>query len=94
MPRPIRYRCRCDLLTAVEAALVAHGFTRDVPFPVRGPGHTNLVMTYGLSTVLLSSRSNSETADIEVWGVAQAMATHLLESLPIKIEKQPLTAGN
>ena len=88
----IRYHCWSKLLPTIEAALAAHGYRIEVPLQVRGDGAGTMVMTYGLSSVLLAQWPDNATLEIEIWGVAQPVVANLLESLPIPLHKQPSPA--
>jgi len=88
----IRYHCWSDLLPTIEAALAAHGYRIEVPLQKRSNGAGTMVMTYGLTSVLLAQWPDNETLEIEIWGVAQPVVANLLESLPIPLHKQPSPA--
>jgi hypothetical protein len=88
----IRYHCWSDLLPIIEAALAAHGYQIEVPLQKRSNGVGTMVMTCGLTSVLLVQRSDNATLEIEIWGVAQPVVAELLESLPIPLHKQSLPA--
>jgi hypothetical protein len=84
----IRYACQSDLLPTIEAALAAHGYHIEVPLQKRGNGAGTMVMTYGLTSVLLAQWPDNATLEIEIWGVAQPIIANVLESLPIRLHKQ------
>jgi hypothetical protein len=50
----IRCHCWSDLLPTIEATLAAHGYHIEVPLQKRGNGAGTMVMTYGLTSVLLA----------------------------------------
>jgi hypothetical protein len=79
-------------LPIIEAALAAHGYHIEVPLQHRSNGAGTMVMTYGLTSVLLVRRPDNATLEIEIWGVAQPLVANLLESLPIPLHKQPSPA--
>jgi hypothetical protein len=85
----IRYDCQSELLPMIEAALAAHGYHIEVPLQTNGSGARTMVMTFGLASVLLSLYPDNATLEIEIWGVAQPTVANLLESLPIRLHKQP-----
>jgi hypothetical protein len=88
----IRYACQSELLPIIEAALAAHGYHIEVPLQKRGNGAGTMVMTRGLASVLLAQYPDNMTLEIEIWGVAQPVAADLLESLPIRLHRQPSPA--
>ena len=85
----VRYTCMRAILPTVEAALAAHGYILERPLTKEVNGDRMLIMTNRLAVVLLSERSQSEMAAVEVYGAAQAAATALLEQLPINLAQQP-----
>ena len=85
----IRYVCAADLLPIVEATLALNGYRVDIPRQRSVGGTSALVMSSGLTSILLAADPASEIALIEVWGVPRAAAAQLLESLPIDLVKQP-----
>jgi hypothetical protein len=88
----IRYDCQSELLPMIEAALTAHGYHIEVPLQTGCGGARTMVMTCGLASVLLTQYPDNVTLEIEIWGVAQPAVASLLESLPIRLHKQPLGA--
>jgi hypothetical protein len=84
----IRYYCWSDLLPAIEAALIAHGYHIEVPLQKRSNGAGTMVMTCGLASVLLARYPDNMTLEIEIWGVDQPVVANLLESLPLPLHKQ------
>ena len=86
----VRYTCLRAMLPTVEAALAAHGYTMERPLQADANGDRMVVMTQLSAVVLLAECSQSEVADIEVYGAAQDTATALLETLPLNLAKQPL----
>jgi len=88
----IRYACQNELLPIIEAALAAHGYHIEVPLQERSNGTGAMVMTYGLTSVLLAQWPDNATLEIEIWGVAQPIVANLLESLPIPLHRQPSPA--
>jgi hypothetical protein len=88
----IRYACQSELLPMIEAALAAHGYHIEVPLHKRGNGAGTMVMTHGLTSVLLAQWPDNATLEIEIWGVAQPVVANLLESLPIPLHRQPSPA--
>ena len=84
----IRYTCQPELLPTIEAALAAHGYYIEVPLQKRVNGAGAMVMTYGLTSVLLIQWPDNARLEIEIWGVAQPVVASLLESLPIPLHKQ------
>jgi hypothetical protein len=89
MPRFTRYTCKPELLPAVEAVLAAHGHTIAIP-PYHAPnGVSAMVMTSGVTSVLLTQTPEHGHAEIEVWGPAQAATVRVLEAAPIELDKQP-----
>ena len=88
MSNYVRYACASDMLPVVEAALALNGYRVDIPRQ-RGIGGTSaLVMSHGLTSILLAADPASDLGLIEVWGVPQSAAAQLLESLPIDLIKQ------
>jgi hypothetical protein len=85
----IRYACQSELLPIIEAALAAHGYQIEVPLQERSNGAGAMVMTYGLTSVLLAQWPDNATLEIEIWGVAQPVVAEVLESLPIPLHRQP-----
>jgi hypothetical protein len=89
----VRYTCMRVMLPTVEAALAAQGYIVERPLKQELNGDRMIVMTHRSAVVLLSECAQSEVADIEVFGAAQAAATELLEQLPISLAKQPWQRG-
>jgi hypothetical protein len=88
----IRYHCWSDLLPTIEAALAMHGYHIEMPLQKRGNDAGTMVMTYGLTSVLLAQSPDNATLEIKIWGMAQPIVANLLESLPIPLHKQPSRA--
>ena len=88
MANSIRYVCASDMLPVVETALALNGYWVDIPRQRSIGGASALVMSQGLTSILLAADSASEIGLIEVWGVPQSAAAQLLESLPIELIKQ------
>ena len=88
----IRYLCWSDLLPTIEAALAAQGYHVEVPLQKRSNGAGTMVMTCGLTSVLLAQWPDNSTLEIEIWGVDQTVVANLLESLPIRLRRQPSPA--
>jgi hypothetical protein len=88
----IRYACQNNLLPIIEAALAAHGYHIEVPLQQRGNGAGTMVMTHALTSVLLAQYPDNMALEIEIWGVDQPIVANLLESLPIRLHKQPSPA--
>jgi hypothetical protein len=84
----VHYTCMRAMLPTVEAALAAQGYTLERPLTKEINGDRIIVMTHPSAIVMLSECAHSEIADIEVYGAAQAVATALLEQLPIRLAKQ------
>src|SRR5689334_21460458 len=89
MPRFTRYTCKPELLPTVEAVLAAHGHTIAIPPHHAANGASAMVMTCGVTSVLLAETSAEDCAEIEVWGPAQTATVQVLEAAPIELEKQP-----
>jgi hypothetical protein len=88
----IRYSCQSELLPTIEGALAAHGYQIEVPLQQNARGASAMVMTLGLSSVLLAQEPTHATLEIEIWGVAQPVAAKLLDSLPIRLHKESAPA--
>jgi 6-phosphofructokinase 2 len=86
--RVTRYTCVAALAPSIEAALAANAYVREPP-PQRQLGElSTILMTSGATAVLLTQRTESATATIEVWGEGQRGAEQLLESLPLTLARQ------
>jgi hypothetical protein len=81
------YLCRRELLPIVEGALAAHGYRIEIARQTGANSTTALVMTRGLTTILLSDAADQALATIEIWGLGQSLAAQLLESLPVDIHR-------
>lgn len=92
MPTITHYACQRELLPMVEGALAAHGYRIEIPRQPSAGRSTALVMTRGLTTILLSDSPDQALAEIEIWGMCQSLAAQLLESLPIKLHRPSLIA--
>jgi hypothetical protein len=89
MPRFTRYTCKSELLPTVEAILAAHGHIITVPPRPAPNGVSAMVMTSGVTSVLLTQTPQYGHAEIEVWGPAQTATVQVLEAAPIQLDKQP-----
>ena len=85
----VRYKCMRAMLPTVEAALAAHGYAMERPLHEELNGDRMIVMTRLSAVVLLSESAQSDVAEIEVYGAAQETVIALLETLPLKLAKQP-----
>jgi hypothetical protein len=90
MSNYVRYACAADMLPVVETALALNGYRVDIPRRHGIGGTSALVLSHGLTSILLAADPVSDIGLIEVWGVPQSAAAQLLESLPIDLIKQPL----
>ena len=88
MAHYIRYACASAMLPVVETALALNGYRVEVPRQRTVGGASALVMSQGLTSILIEADPASALGLIEVWGVPQAPAAQLLESLPIDLIKQ------
>ena len=88
MVHSIRYACASDMLPVIEAALALNGYRVDIPRQRSIGGASTLVMSQGLTSILLAADPASDIGLIEIWGVPQSAAAQLLESLPIDLIKQ------
>lgn len=86
----LRYRCQNAMLPVVEASLAANGYAIDLPMQRGVGGVQAMVMSCGAASVLLAQIPNSETLEIEIWGVGQSHASSLLEKLPIRLHRWPM----
>ena len=89
MSNYIRYVCAAELLPIVEATLALNGYRVKIPRQRSIDGASGLVMSSGLTSILLAADPASEFGLIEVWGVPRAAAAQLLESPPIGLVRQP-----
>jgi hypothetical protein len=87
MPTIIQYACQRELLPMVEGALTAHGYRVEIRNQQRPNRVSALIMTRGLTTILLTDVPNQALAAIEIWGLGQAIAAQLLESLSLGLYK-------
>jgi hypothetical protein len=87
MPAIIHYLCARELLPIIEGALAANGYRIDIPRQHGANRITALVMTRGLTTILLTDAADQALAAIEIWGIGQSLAAELLESFPIVLYK-------
>jgi hypothetical protein len=85
----IGYACSTDVLPVVEAALALNGYRVDIPRQQSINGASALVLSQGLTSILLTADPVSKIGLIEVWGVPQVTAAQLLESLSLDLVKQP-----
>ena len=88
MAQYIRYDYASDMLPIVETALTLNGYRVEVPRQRTVGGASALVMSQGLTSILIEADPASEFGLIEVWGVPQAPAGQLLASLPIDLIEQ------
>ena len=89
MSQFMRYTCTAGVLSIVEAALIANGYTRDAPPRAQGRAATTVVWQSGTTTVLLAQPPNNAVAEIEVWGAGQSAVAAVFESLPIALHRLP-----
>jgi hypothetical protein len=89
----IRYYCQGELLPTIEGALAAHGYHIEVPLQQNAVGARAMVMTCGLTSVLLAQAPDHATLEIEIWGAAQPTVANVLESLPITLHRQSMPAN-
>ena len=68
-----------------KAPLRPNGYRIEIPRHPSAGRSTALVMTRGLTTILLFDAPDQALAKIEIWGMGQSLAAQLLESLPIKL---------
>jgi hypothetical protein len=85
----MRYTCAAGVLSIVEAALIANGYTRDDPLRAQGSAATAVVWQSGTTAVLLAQPPNNAVAEIEVWGAGQSAVADVFESLPIELHRLP-----
>jgi hypothetical protein len=88
----IRYSCPSELLPTIENTLAAYGYQIEVPLQHNADGASAMVMTCGLTSVLLAQAPEHATLEIEIWGADQPIAANLLDSLPIPLHKQSAQA--
>ena len=84
----IRYSCSREHLAMIEDSLAAYGYQIEVPLQHNAGGASAMVMTCGLTSVLLAQAPDGATLEIEIWGMDQPIAANLLDSLPIPLHKQ------
>jgi hypothetical protein len=87
MPSIIHYVCQRELLPRVEGALAANGYRVEIRGQPCAHYTTTLIMTRGLTSILLTDGPNQAQAAIEIWGLGQALAAQLLESLSLDVYK-------
>lgn len=87
MPTIIHYVCQREYLPMVEGALADHGYRVEIRDQQRSNRISALIMTRGLTTILLTDAPNQTLAAIEIWGLGQAIAAQLLESLSLGLYK-------
>lgn len=87
MPTIIDYVCQRELLPIVEGALADHGYRVEIRGQQQANRMSALIMTRGLTTILMTDAPNQALAAIEIWGLGQAIAAQLLESLPLKLHR-------
>ena len=80
---------QAGVLSVVEGALIANGYTRDGSPRAQGSATAVVIWQCGTTAVLLAQRPNNAVAEIEVWGAGQSATTDVFESLPIELHKQP-----
>jgi hypothetical protein len=83
----VHYVCQRELLPMVEGALAAHGYRIEIRGQPSANRTTALVMTHGLTSILLTDVPNQALAAIEIWGLGQSLAAQLLESLSLEVHK-------
>ena len=87
MPNIVHYICEREVLPRVEGALAANGYRVEIRGQPRASRITALIMTRGLTSILLTDDPNQTQAAIEIWGLGQALAAQLLESMSIEIHR-------
>jgi len=87
----IRYTCHHTLLPAVEGTLVAGGYRIETQEQYAAGRASTRVLTRGLTTVVLTADRAEATATIDIWGLGQASAAHILEAF--SLEKRTHTPG-
>lgn len=87
MPAIVQYVCRHELLPKVESALSAHGYRVEMRGQPSANCTTTLIMTCGLTNVLLAGGPDQAQAAIEISGLGQSLAAQLLESLSLDVHK-------
>ena len=87
MSQFMRYTCTAGLLPVVEVALIANGYTRDVPPRAQSSAATTVIWQCGTTAVLLAQPPNNVVAEIEVWGAGQSAVAEVFESLPIALHR-------
>jgi hypothetical protein len=87
MLQTIRYICEGASTDVIAQALAAHGYTVEIPSQACASGTTAMVLAQGMATVLLLETPDQRGVEIECSGPARDVTAHLLESLPIPLEK-------
>jgi hypothetical protein len=87
MPTIVHYICEREVLPTVEGALVANGYRVEIRGQPSANRTTALIMTRGLTSVLLTDGPNQAQAAIEIWGLGQALVAQLLESLSLEVRR-------
>src|SRR5262245_53969654 len=87
MPQIVHYICEREVLSKVEGALIANGYHVEIRGQPNANRTTALIMTRGLTGVMLTDGPNQAQAAIEIWGLGQALAAQLLESLSLKLQR-------
>jgi hypothetical protein len=87
MPNIVHYICERELLPRVEGALAANGYRVEIRGQPGASRLTALIMTRGLTSILLTDDPNQAQAAIEIWGLGQALAVQLLESMSLEIRR-------
>jgi hypothetical protein len=83
------YTCEAALLPVVEQALVAKGYTRDVPAGLQRVDGTAVVLLCGTNMVLLVQPPDGALAQIEVWGAGQTAVADIFADLLIELHRGP-----
>jgi hypothetical protein len=84
----MRYTCNAGSLPAIQAALIAKGYTLVGSPQAQGCAATAVVLQRGTTAVLLA-QPNHGVAEIEVWGAAQSAVAEVFEALPIELHRLP-----
>ena len=87
MPKIVHYICEREVLPKVEGALIANGYRVDIRGQPSANRATALIMTRGLTSILLADDPIQAQVAIEIWGLGQALAAQLLESLSLEIHR-------
>ena len=82
MVKSIRYTCASDLIPVIETALTLAGYQVELPRQRSIGGANALIMSRGLTSILIGDDPSSQRGLIEIWGVQSAAAAQLLEITP------------